>query len=284
MVVSWRYGENRLTAIWEQGPRPHSALPSRVREAARWVRRTLLVAVLALLPAVSGAPLPADADAPMPAGHKPGGHRSLRRLRSGPRRATTGAMPIAWPGGPTTHWAPRSCNGGTTAGWAARPRSTRSRGSWTSIRTGRTRGCSRRMRKRRWRAASPMPRSSPGITGGIPSAPRAGSAMPMPCWPGARTSARPRWFARPGSRVRSARGNCARPNAATARCCGGRITLRASTAWCGRITAARRGACTAMSMRGISCWRRHGSRSARARAGWTGPSSGCRKSFAIIRG
>ena len=140
------------------------------------------------------------------------------------------------------------------------------------------------MRKRRWRAASPMPRSSPGIAGGIPSARPAGSAMPMPCWPGARTSARPRWFARRGSKVPSARRSCARPIAATVRCCGGRITSRASTAWCGRTTAARRGACIAMSMRGISFWRRRGSRSARARAGWTGPSSVCRARFATIRG
>ena len=46
--------------------RPKSALPSRVRKAVRWARRTILVAVLALLPAVFGAPLPANADTPMP--------------------------------------------------------------------------------------------------------------------------------------------------------------------------------------------------------------------------
>ena len=53
-------------------------------------------------------------------------------------------------------------------------------------------------------------------------------------------------------------GSFARPTAATARTCGPRITSPAWIAWCGPITPARRGACTAMSTRGSSGWRRRG--------------------------
>ena len=47
-------------------PRPKPALLSHLREPVRRARRTLLVAALVLLPAVSGAPPPAEADTPMP--------------------------------------------------------------------------------------------------------------------------------------------------------------------------------------------------------------------------
>ena len=151
--------------------------------------------------------------------------------------------PSALRGGPTTPSAPRSCAGGTIAAPAARPRSPISRGSWTSTRTGRTRGCSRSTPKRRWRGESPMQRSSTGIGGAIQSVHRVACAMPMRCARGeenerAAALVRTAWVEGSLHVAGAARDLSPLPFDAAIQ----RITSRAWTAWYGPTTrsAARR--------------------------------------------